>query len=137
MSANPFAVAARQSLYLVIWQSAWVAVVAAVGTIVWGGRVGGSLLAGGCVGLVWTVYMAFTLYRHSLDYGARVSAASLLKGWLLKIAITLGLMVVAFRSERLAPLALLAGLMLAMLAYGLWFALDLQRRWSPKSKAQD
>lgn len=130
MSANPFAVAARQSLLLFVWQTACVAVAAAVGAIGWGGRVGGSVLAGGCVGLVWTAYLAFTLYRHSLDFGARVTAASLLKGWLLKVALTIGLLVFAFRSPWLAPLALLGGLAVAMLAYGLWFALDLQRRWS-------
>jgi F0F1-type ATP synthase assembly protein I len=130
MSANPLAVAARRSLLLFVWQMACVAVFATVGAIVVGVRVGGSILAGGGIGLAWTAYMAFTLYRHSLDYGARLSAASIFKGWLIKIVMTIGLLVVAFRSGRLAPPAVLGGLFVAMVAYWVWFAFDLQRRWS-------
>jgi F0F1-type ATP synthase assembly protein I len=129
MSANPFAVAARRSLLLLVWQFGCLSIVATIGAIVWGARTGGSLLAGGGIGLVWTVYMALTLFRHSVNYGARVSAASLFTGWLLKIVMTVGLLVVAFRAESLLPLAVLGGLFTSMVAYWAWFAFGLEHRW--------
>jgi F0F1-type ATP synthase assembly protein I len=129
MSANPFAVAARRSLLLLVWQLGCLVLVAAVGAIVWGVRAGVSILAGGGIGLVWTVYMAFTLLKHSVDYGARVSAASFFKGWLFKIVMTVSLLVVALRAESLLPLAVLGGLFATMVAYWAWFAFELERRW--------
>jgi F0F1-type ATP synthase assembly protein I len=134
MSANPFAVAARRSLLLLVWQLACLVLVAAVGGIVWGVRAGVSILAGGGIGLVWTVYMAFTLLKHSVDYGARVSAASFFKGWLFKIVMTVSLLVVALRAESLLPLAVLGGLFATMVAYWAWFAFELERRW-PRASA--
>ncbi|MFO7304654.1 MAG: ATP synthase subunit I [Gammaproteobacteria bacterium] len=129
MSANPFAVAARRSLLLFAWQLACILLVALVVAVVGSGRAGGSILAGGGIGLVWTVYLALILLKHSLDFGARVSAASFFKGWLFKIVVTGALLIGAFRVERLEPLAVLGGLFTAMVAYWIWFAFGLDRRW--------
>lgn len=128
MSANPFAVAARRSLLLFVWQAACVLGVAAVAAIGWGARAGWSILAGGGIGLLWTLYLALTLLRHSVDYGARVSAASFFKAWVVKIAMTVALLIVAFRSQSILPLVLLGGLFASMVAYWAWFAF-LDRRW--------
>jgi F0F1-type ATP synthase assembly protein I len=128
MSANPLAVAARRSLRLLLWQAAFIVALAGLGALAWGARIGWSMLAGGSIGLLWTVYIALTLFRHSLDYGARVSAASFFKAWLLKIVLTIGLLLVAFRAESMVPLGVLGGLFGAMFAYWAWFALDLPRR---------
>ena len=133
MSANPFAVAARRSFLLLLWQLGCLVVVAALGAIAWGARAGGSLLVGGGIGLVWTLYMALTLLKHSADYGARVSAFSFLKGWLLKLVITMVLLVIAFRAKSLLPLAVLGGLFTTMVAYWAWFAFALERRWTRAS----
>jgi len=133
MSANPFAVAARRSLLLLVWQIGCLLLVAIVVTIVLSVRAGGSVLVGGGIGLVWTVYMALTLLKHSVDYGARVSAASFFKGWLFKIAMTVTLLVIALRARSLLPLAVLGGLFATMVAYWAWFALELDRRWSKTS----
>jgi F0F1-type ATP synthase assembly protein I len=124
------AVAARRSLLLFLWQVACVVTLAAAGAIGWDGRAGASILAGGAINLLWTLYMALTLYRHSVNYGAQVSAASFFKGWIIKIVLTVGLLIVALRSRNLEPLGVLGGLFAAMVAYWAWFALDLQRRWS-------
>jgi len=134
MGANPLAVAARRSLLLSIWQLACIAVCAIASTIVWGAEIGGSILAGGGIALLWTAYMALTMYRHSLDYGARLSVASFFKGWLIKIVMTIGLLVVALRSKSLAPLAVLGGWFAAMVAYWIWFAFDLERRWPNRQR---
>lgn len=74
--------------------------------------------------------MAFALFKHSVNHGVRLSAASFLGAWLIKLALTVGLLVVAFRSQALVPLAVLAGLFTALLAYWAWLAFDLSRRKS-------
>jgi F0F1-type ATP synthase assembly protein I len=124
------AVAARRSLLLFVWQVACVATLAAGVAIGWGGRAGWSIVAGGGINLLWTLYMALTLLRHGVNYGAQVSAASFFKGWIIKIVLTVGLLIVALRSRNLEPLGVLSGLFAAMVAYWAWFAFDLQRRWS-------
>lgn len=134
MSANPFAVAARRSLLLFAWQLACTALVAIAAAVVWDARAGGSVLVGGGIGLVWTVYLALTLLKHSLDFGARVSAASFFKGWLFKIVVTVALLVAAFRAKSLLPLAVLGGLFTTMVAYWIWFAFGLERRW-PRARS--
>jgi F0F1-type ATP synthase assembly protein I len=80
-----------------------------------------SALAGGGIGLVWTVYMALVLFKHSLTHGVRLSALSFFAGWLFKIVVTVSLLVIALRSRIFAPLALLVGLFSAMVAYWAWF----------------
>lgn len=136
MSANPFAVAARRSLRLLLWQVVCVVVLAVAAAITRDARVGWSILAGGGISLLWTAYMGFTLFRHSVDYGARASAASLFKGWLLKIVMTAALLFIAMRSERVDSLAVLGGLVAAMVAYWSWFAFDMQRHW-PVQQSDD
>ena len=117
MSANVLATAARQSLRILRWQVGWVAGAAGLFAAEWGFKAGWSVLAGGGIGLIWTVYMAIALYRHSLDYGVRMSALSFVGGWAIKIVLTISLLIVAFRSAAIAPLPLLAGLFVAMVAY--------------------
>ena len=129
MSANPFAVAARRSLRLFAWQVGWLVAVGALTAMLWDARAGGSILVGGGIGLVWTVYMALTLLKHSADYGARVSAASFFKGWVFKLVMTAALLVIALRAKSLLPLAVLGGLFANMVTYWAWFAFDLERRW--------
>ena len=63
-----------------------------------------SALVGGGIGLVWTVYMALVLFKHSLTHGVRLSAISLFAGWLFKVVVTVSLLVIALRSKALAPL---------------------------------
>jgi ATP synthase protein I len=118
VSSNVLADAARRSFSVLLWQVACVAGLAAVVMICWGVRAGLSALAGGGIGLIWTVYMALTLFRHSLNHGMRMSAGTFLAGWLIKVALTVALLIVAFRSDAIAPPALLAGLAGALVAYG-------------------
>jgi F0F1-type ATP synthase assembly protein I len=118
MSSTVLADAARRSFRVLLRQVACVAGLAAIIAICWGLRAGGSVLAGGGIGLIWTVYMTLTLFRHSLNHGMRMSAATFLTGWLIKLVLTVALLIVAFRSDAIAPLALLAGLAGALVAYG-------------------
>lgn len=122
MASNVLAAEARRSLTMLLWQTGCVVGVAAVAAIFWDVRAGWSALAGGGIGLIWTVYMALTLFRHSLTYGAHMSAMTFVAGWLIKVALTVVLMILAFRSKAIAPLALLAGLSGALVAYWFWLA---------------
>jgi F0F1-type ATP synthase assembly protein I len=125
MSSNSLGNAVRQSVKILQWQVAGIVAMAATAAVLFDARAGWSVLAGGGIGLLWTVYMAFTLYRHSLNHGAHLGAASFVMAWLVKMLFTLGLLVIAFRSEAMAPLGLIAGLFGALLAY--WASLAFGR----------
>ena len=125
MSSNSLGNAVRQSVKILQWQLAGIVAMAATAAVLFDARAGWSVLAGGGIGLLWTVYMAFTLYRHSLNHGAHLGAASFVTAWLVKMLFTLGLLVIAFRSEAMAPLGLIAGLFGALLAY--WASLAFGR----------
>jgi ATP synthase protein I len=116
LSVNILAVAARRALTILVWQAAWVVVLAALFALAWGAKAGWSALAGGGIGLVWTMYMAYALYKHSLSHGLRLSAVGFFAGWIIKITLTISLLIIAFRSGA-APLPLLIGLIGAMVAY--------------------
>ena len=120
LSVNSLAVAARQALRILRWQAGWIVALAIVLAIVWGGSAGWSALAGGSIGMVWTVYMAFALFKHSVNHGVRLSAMTFFAGWMLKVVLTISLLVIAFRAPGVVPLALLAGLFGTMVAYWAW-----------------
>ena len=135
MSSNSLGNAARQSVKILQWQLGWIVAMATLSGVLWGARTGWSVLAGGGIGLLWTAYMAFTLFRHSLNHGARLGMASFLIAWLVKLAVTLGLLVIAFRSRAMAPLGLIAGLFGALLAYWAWLAFGMSQRKSAAGTA--
>lgn len=94
---------------------------ALVGAIVWDLKVALAIVIGGAISSLWTIYMALTLFKHGLSFGVRMSAASFVLAWVIKLGLTIGLLVIAFRSRLFAPLGLLVGLFGAMLAYWAWF----------------
>jgi F0F1-type ATP synthase assembly protein I len=120
MSNNVLASAARQSLKILRWQASWMGALALVCGVIFGLRAGASVLVGGGIGLLWTVYMAVTLFRHSLDHGVRLGALSALGGWVIKLVLTFSLLFIALRSKMLIAPAVLAGLFGAMVAYWGW-----------------
>ncbi len=105
---------------MLLWQAGCVAGLAVVSAIFWDIKAGWSALAGGGIGLIWTVYMTLTLFRHSLAHGVHMSAMTFVAGWLIKVVLTIGLLVLAFRSKAIEPLPLLAGLSGALIAYWVW-----------------
>lgn len=121
VSTNALAVAARQSLRILLWQALWIGALATIFAVTLGMQAALSALAGGGIGLVWTVYMALVLFKHSLTHGMRMSAMSFLAGWLFKVVVTISLLLVVLRSRMFLPLAVLAGLFGSMVAYWAWF----------------
>jgi len=105
---------------MLLWQAGCVAGLAAASAIFWDIKAGWSVLAGGGIGLIWTVYMTLTLFRHSLNHGVQMSAMTFVAGWLIKVLLTVSLLILAFRSKAMAPLPLLAGLSGALVAYWVW-----------------
>jgi F0F1-type ATP synthase assembly protein I len=134
VSVNILAAAARESLRLLAWQAAFVAAFAVVFAIVWGAKVGVSALVGGGIGLIWTVYMAFALFRHSTNHGTRLGASTFLAGWAIKVVLTISLLAIAFRSGRLEPPAVLGGLFGAMVAYWAWLTFRVKHAGSADGK---
>ncbi|HKU14831.1 MAG TPA: ATP synthase subunit I [Steroidobacteraceae bacterium] len=121
MTVNVLAAAARQSLRILLWQALWIIALATIFAVTLGTRFAVSALVGGGIGLVWTVYMALALFKHSLTHGVRMSALSFFAGWLFKVVVTVSLLVVVLRSRMFTPLAVLVGLFGAMVAYWAWF----------------
>ena len=126
MSTNVLAATARQSLRILVWQALWIGVLATIFAVTLGTQWAVSALVGGGIGLVWTVYMALVLFKHSLTHGVRLSAISFFAGWLFKVVMTVSLLVIALRSKALTPLFVLAGLFGAMVAYWSWFVFGKQ-----------
>lgn len=91
-----------------------------MGAALFDARVALAVLVGGAIGSIWTIYMALTLFKHGLTFGVQMSAASFLLAWVIKLGLTIGLLVIAFRSRLFAPLGLLTGLFGALLAYWAW-----------------
>jgi F0F1-type ATP synthase assembly protein I len=118
MSSNVLADAARRALRTLMWQAVVVMILAAVATMFWDVRAGVSVLAGGGIGLIWTMYMAYALFKHSLNHGVHMTALTFVTGWLIKVALTVALLIAAFRSGAFVPPAVLAGLACALVAYG-------------------
>lgn len=125
MFSNALADGARQAWQILLWQVGWVMAAAALGALLVDARTGWSVLAGGGIGSIGTMQMALTMFRHSVDHGKRLSAARLFGGWLLKLVLTTSLLAIAFRSQAMAPLPLLLGLGVALVAY--WARLSFSR----------
>jgi F0F1-type ATP synthase assembly protein I len=121
VSTNVLAAAARQSVRILLWQALWSGALASIFAVTLGTKAAVSALAGGGIGLVWTVYMALVLFKHSLTHGVRLSPISFFAGWLFKVVVTVSLLVIVLRSRMFAPLGVLAGLFGAMVAYWAWF----------------
>ena len=134
MSTNVLAAAARQSLRILAWQALWIVALASIFAVAFGKQAALSALAGGGIGLVWTVYMALVLFKHSLSHGMRMGAMSFLAGWLFKVVVTISLLLIVLRSRMFAPLAVLAGLFGAMVAYWAWFVFGKKYATDPDGK---
>jgi ATP synthase protein I len=117
VSRNVLADAARDALRTLVWQMGWIVAIAAVCAVAWGQGFGFAVLVGGAIGSIWTIYMAFTLFKHSLSHGVQMSALSFMVAWVVKLALTVGLLIVAFQSRLFAPLGLIGGLATALVAY--------------------
>jgi F0F1-type ATP synthase assembly protein I len=98
--------------------TALVAVVCGLALRNWAAAV--SALAGGGIGVVATAYMAFSLFRPGADASSGRVLRGFVVGWIVKVALTITLLIIAFRSKFIAPLPLLVGYATTYLAYWWW-----------------
>ncbi len=90
----------RQALAVVLGQGLLGAIVAIACLAVWGSRAGASALIGAGIGIGATSLMAFAMLRHGEGANPQRVAMSFFTGWVVKVAFTVALLVVALRSRR-------------------------------------
>jgi ATP synthase protein I len=94
-------------------------VVAAGCFAAWGSRAGASALLGAGIGIVATALMAFAMLRHGAGADAGRVVWSFFSGWLVKVAFTLAVLVLAFQSRQVDAGPLLAAYVATF--FGYWF----------------
>jgi F0F1-type ATP synthase assembly protein I len=109
----------HQALAVVLGQGLLGAIVAVACLAVWGSRAGASALLGAGIGIAATSLMAFAMLRHGEGADAQRVAWSFFSGWLVKVAFTLVLLVLAFRSPGVDAAPLLAAYVATFFGYGL------------------
>jgi F0F1-type ATP synthase assembly protein I len=95
------------------------AVVAIACLAVWGTRAGVSALLGALIGITATSLMALAMLRHADGASAQRVAWSFFSGWLVKVAFTLAMLVVAFRSPGVDAVPMLAAYVATFFGYWL------------------
>src|SRR5512141_856102 len=109
----------RQALSVVLSQVLLGAAVAAACLLGWGTRAGASALLGAGIGVAATSLMAFALLRHGENATAMRVALSFFVGWVVKVGFTGALLVMAFRSQKVEAVPLLAAYFATFLGYWL------------------
>ena len=109
----------RQAVAVVLGQGLLGAIVAIACLAVWGSRAGASALLGAGIGIAATSLMAFAMLRHGEGADPQRVAWSFFSGWVVKIAFTLALLVLAFRSRGVDAAPLLAAYVATF--FGYWF----------------
>jgi F0F1-type ATP synthase assembly protein I len=109
----------RQALAVVLSQGGLGTIVAIVCLAGWGARAGASALLGTGIGVAATSLMAFALLRHGENATAARVAWGFFSGWLVKVGFTVALLVMAFRSQKVDAVPLLAAYFATFLGYWL------------------
>ena len=109
----------RQALAVVVSQALVGAAVAAVCLLGWGTKAGASALLGAGIGVAATSLMAFALLRHGENANAMRVAMSFFMGWMVKVGFTVALLVMAFRSQKVEAVPLLAAYFATFIGYWL------------------
>jgi ATP synthase protein I len=110
----------KAALTVVAAQVVITVAVAAVCALGWGTKAGASALWGGAIGVAATSFMALALFRHAEGASAARIAWSFFLGEFLKVALSIGLLVMALRSARVAAGPLIVAYAATFAAY--WFA---------------
>jgi hypothetical protein len=125
----------RQVMRVLMWQSAWLVLITGAAALLWGAQAAWSMLAGSAIGLAATAYLATVLVKRSLQIGKRPSVLGLFGNWLVKSALTVGLLMMAFRSKKMLPLLVLAAWFGSLATY--WLCVVLVRANGARGKYQN
>lgn len=120
---------------VLLWQGVWLVLATCIAAWMLGTRSAWSALVGSAIGWVATAYLATVLVKRSMQVGKAPSVTGLFANWLIKSALTMGLLIVAFRSRTLVPLVVLAAWFGSLAAY--WLCVVLDRAASARGKYQN
>ena len=109
----------RQALAVVLSQGLLGVAVAAICLLGWGVRAGASALLGAGIGVAATSLMAFAMLRHDENASVGRVAWSFFSGWAVKVGFTVALLVMAFRSQEVDAVPLLAAYFATFVGYWL------------------
>jgi hypothetical protein len=115
----PMSKPVQQALRTLIWQSGWVLVSTAFVWSLVNQRWAWSVMVGAGIGLLSTGYVLLVMVKHVLNVTKPATLFTVLITWLIKTMLVVGLLLIAFRSPRLVPLAVMIGLMGSLVAYWL------------------
>ncbi len=110
----------KAAFRIVVVQAAIALVVAGLAAMGWGLKAAFSALCGGLIGLAATSFMAIALFRYPEGASAPRVALGFYLGQFLKVALSIALLITAFRTKGVVPLAVLAGYAATFAGY--WFA---------------
>jgi ATP synthase protein I len=102
--------------------------VAAVTTLGWGAAAGRSALLGGGIGIAAAAFMVLVVFRYPEGASAARIAWGFYLGQFLKVALSIALLVVAFRAEGVVPLAMLVAYVATFAGYWAVPRLPMPRR---------
>lgn len=118
----------RAAFRVVVAQAAITVAVGAVTAVGWGIAAAKSALWGGCIGTAASALMALAIFRYPEGAAAARIAWGFYLGQFLKVALSIGLLIVAFGAEGAVPVALLAGYGATFVGYWAAPRLPLSRR---------
>lgn len=113
---------------MVVAQGAITLVVAAVAAAGWGDSAARSALWGGGIGIVASAFMVLAVFRYPEGSSPARIAWGFYLGQLLKVALSIALLIVAFGTEGVVPLALLVAYAATFAGYWAAPRLPLPRR---------
>jgi ATP synthase protein I len=121
--------AERKAAFRVVFaQAAITLAVGALAVLGWGMAAGKSALWGGCVGTAASALMAMAIFRYPEGAAAARIAWGFYLGQFLKVALSIALLIVAFRARGTVPLALLVGYGATFVGYWVAPRMPLSRR---------
>jgi F0F1-type ATP synthase assembly protein I len=110
--------AERKAAFRVVFAQAAITLgVAAVAAAGWGAAAGRSAFLGGGIGIAATAFMVLVAFRYPEGAGAARIAWGFYLGQFLKVALSIALLVVAFRAQGVVPLALLVAYVATFAGY--------------------
>jgi len=118
----------KAAFRVVLAQGAITLGVAAVAAVGWGAAAGRSALLGGGIGIAAAAFMALVVFRYPEGAGAARIAWGFYFGQFLKVALSIALLVVAFRAQGVVPAALLVAYIATFAGYWAAPRLPLSRR---------
>jgi len=107
----------RQALRILIWQVGWTVLATAALALLVNRQWTWSVLTGAGIGLLTTSYLMLVMIRRVVNVTKPATLLTVLLTWLIKTTLVIGLLLIAFKSTALLPLAVILGLGGSLMVY--------------------